>query len=206
MGRCDGRYGAYLAVFDRKTAGRSRNTKWAQRQGRTGLLVKSLVTEVTSGARMTDERQGADRPEWQRPPFEDGNLAAMTHGATSPRKVAELFPEVRAEIERAIRSLWVADVDQLAVERCAWTVSQLRLLERYLSDHGGLSRPNGKPNGAWALYVQLEGRIEGWLTVLGLTPDSRNRLLGRPTVEPADDGPMTFTLTLSRTVSTRCRR
>jgi hypothetical protein len=111
-----------------------------------------------------------------RPPFVDGNLDALRHGADSPRMVAPLAQE----FERALLLVapWTArpafDVARASLARVE---AQLALLHSYLDAHGLLD-DDGQPPPAANRLNRLEARASTLRGELGLTPLALTKLLG----------------------------
>jgi hypothetical protein len=111
-----------------------------------------------------------------RPPFEGGNLAALRHGADSPRMVAPLA----LEFEQALPVVapWAAQpVFAGARAALAWVEAQLVLVQAYLDQHGLLDG-NGQPRPAARRLDRLEARASTLRAELGLSPQALARLLG----------------------------
>ncbi len=111
-----------------------------------------------------------------RPPFEPGNLAALRHGATSPRMVAPIAAERAARLPQV--APWTArDAFAGTREDLAWTEAQIMLLRAYIDDRGTLDG-DGLPIPAQALHDKLVSRAQSLRTELGLTSQSLAKLLG----------------------------
>lgn len=109
-------------------------------------------------------------------PFQQGNQAAMTHGAASPNVVRPLADAIAAELlEQApwLRSqLYTGTVGALA-----WVEAQCVLIREWLDAHGLLDG-EGMPRPAATWLVKLEARAENLRARCGLDPLSMAKLLG----------------------------
>ena len=123
--------------------------------------------------------------EWRPPrdyswaPFEPGNEAALTHGASSPRHVAPLAALIAQELVEVVP--WVTSPAFAAeLQAWAWAEAEVRLLRAWLDEHGILSDPDpaeALPRPALAALHRAETRAAKARTRLGLNPVAWARLL-----------------------------
>lgn len=109
-----------------------------------------------------------------RPPFAEGNLAAIRHGADSHRMVAPLAQA----LERAllVAAPWTARPEFAdARASLAWVEAQLVLLQAYLDEHGLIA--DGQPRPPAVRLDRLEARASTLRSELGLTPLALAKLL-----------------------------
>lgn len=107
------------------------------------------------------------------PPFEDGNLAAVRHGAYSPRQVSALAAEI---VERVALDAYLRE-PRYAAALWAWASAEARcqLLREYLDEQGPLD-PKGRPRPAVDALIRFERLAGEQRQRLGLDPLSRARL------------------------------
>lgn len=131
-----------------------------------------------------DPGEEIERPSWWRPPapYEPGNLAALKHGAYSPRRVDPLATElVDATLEAAAApgsstGFLTEPSYRPAVWAWARAEAKIQLLTEYLEDHGGDIDAEGEIRGAASLLEKVERRCESLRARLGLDPLARARL------------------------------
>ncbi len=121
-----------------------------------------------------ESKPGARYPGDTRPPFEEGNVAALHHGAYSPRKVDPLAAEILAQTRQHVTG-WRA-TDEASVWAWARTEARIQLLTEWLADRGGDLDDAGAVRPAADLLTKLEARAESMRGRLGLEPLSRARL------------------------------
>ena len=121
-----------------------------------------------------------------RPPFEEGNLAALRNGADSPRMVAPLAQA----LERALLVVapWTARPEFAGARASlAWVEAQLVLVQAYLDEHG-LIDADGQPRPPAVRLDRLEARASTLRSELGLTPLALAKLLAKLAVFASADG------------------
>jgi hypothetical protein len=100
----------------------------------------------------------------QRPPFEPGNEAAVTHGARSPKRIEELARRIDADLLQ--RAPWVAEYPE-ALTAYARAESVARLL------YSAVTKPGMRLGDTIvARYVTAENAAAKHRDALGLTPRS----------------------------------
>jgi hypothetical protein len=115
----------------------------------------------------------------QRPPFENGNGAAVRHGAQSPAMVEARLPAAVEEVVQAIArdTPYLAAPDMFLVERLARLLVRARLIDDHLDrQDGSLIDERGRPRGPAELSLRLEHQIREHCKVLGLSPTTRAEL------------------------------
>lgn len=113
---------------------------------------------------------GADARGYSRPPFDAGNNAAETHGATSPRKVRPLADQLVRDLSTV--APWCAqEAFASTVAAWAWSESQTALLRAYI-DECGLIDAEGRPLPALTMLDRCEARAARLRADLGLNPRS----------------------------------
>ena len=119
-----------------------------------------------------------ERPSWSRPPFPEGNTAAVRHGGYSHR-VSE--PRARAILDQLRREnpAWIEDVDDFALTAWARVEARVQIVEEYVQTHGELTT-KGNPTPAASFLTRLQRTAADHRARLGLDPLSRARL-GRDT-------------------------
>jgi len=110
------------------------------------------------------------------PPFEPGNEAALTHGATSPRyiepRAAEIAEAILSAEDMADLTSPRYRLDVLALARAE---AQIERLDKWLgSEVGDLS--DTRRLAAYGLLDKAERRAAGCRTRLGMSPLARARL------------------------------
>jgi len=116
------------------------------------------------------------------PPFEEGNHAATKHGAQSPRRLAPIVAELKAQLLEA--APWCAPAAFApAVESWAAAEAQCRLLRSWLDEVGMLDEV-GEPRKALATLDRADVRADRARKALGLSPSSWAQLLKAMTVAP----------------------
>jgi len=113
------------------------------------------------------------------PDFEQDNTLGLRHGAYSSRVVEPVAARLVAELEASAPE-WIETVDRAAVDAWARAESQVEVVDRWLTEHGGPVDDKGKVRPAADLLVRLERRAADARTRLGLDPLARARL-GRDT-------------------------
>lgn len=108
------------------------------------------------------------------PPFEPGNVAALTHGAWSPRKVDPLAREILVATAQHVD--WWTPADQTSAWAWARAEARVQLVTEWLADHGGTLDDDGTVKPAAELLLRLERTAQSLRSVLGLDPLSRARL------------------------------
>jgi hypothetical protein len=114
---------------------------------------------------MTDEKTA----DWQRPPFEEGNDAAVTHGARSPRKVEAIARQVNDEL--LDRYEWIADFPE-TLTALARAEGVTRLLFADLATHGIYDKRGQFKASVIARYQSAENLGAKLRASLGMTPAS----------------------------------
>jgi len=102
------------------------------------------------------------------PPFEAGNEAALTHGATSERHIRPLARNHRRRLMRQMR-LRAGDVDPIGrayLEFLCRTTAKLVLIDEWLDEHG-LIRDDGSLQPCMSVYVSLTNSATRTLAKLG---------------------------------------
>jgi hypothetical protein len=113
--------------------------------------------------------------EGQRPPFQPGNTAALVSGYRSPRKIAEVVTEVRAEMVDA-DPLLANPRHGYALDAAAWAVSEVRLLRQHVATVG-MFDGNGRPRQALLDRLRTsEAKSARALAAIGFDPTSEARL------------------------------
>jgi hypothetical protein len=123
---------------------------------------------------------------WTWPPFEPGNLAALRHGARSPRTLAPIADQLAAGLGQV--APWTAAVSfQGTVASWAWAEAQAHVLRAWLDEHG-LVDDDDQPRPATRMLEGVEGRLAGLRAQLGLTPLALGRLLATLSQVDGDKG------------------
>lgn len=123
---------------------------------------------------------GDDLTEWapafpgQRPPFRDGNTAALHHGARSARVVQPIADDLLQSAVSEVPYLAEARYGP-ALRSWARAEAQCQLLGAYLTEHGVLDEA-GDPRPAEMALHRVENRAARLRDVLGLTPASAARI------------------------------
>jgi hypothetical protein len=109
------------------------------------------------------------------PRFDEGNDAALTHGAWSARKVQPLADQLHASLER-IAPWTTSEAFAGTVQSWAWAEGQASILRDYVDQHGhfdsdGVERP------AVRTLDRIEVRLDKLRDALGLTPKALTKLL-----------------------------
>lgn len=115
---------------------------------------RSAETFSATVRRMGSERRIARGYSW--PPFERGNTASLTHGATSERKIR---PLARTHCRRVLRQIGLraTDLDPIGkayLEHYCRLTAKVILIDPYVDEHGLLDE-EGTPLSCMRLYVQL---------------------------------------------------
>ena len=127
------------------------------------------------------DRVPARRYSW--PPFEAGNVAALRHGARSPRRLGELASALAAELTSA--APWTS---RPAFHRAvtAWATSEAACeLYRVHFDRVGLFDEAGELQAGLDRWDRAEGRASRLRDRLGLDPIAYARLVRLVSDEPA---------------------
>jgi len=132
----------------------------------------------------TPKRRGPDwRPSlrgsrgYSWPPFEEGNAAALTHGAFSAGRVQPVADALAEQL--AETAPWTAQpAFRAVVASWAYAEAQAALLRLWL-DREGVLDDEGAPRPATALLEKVESRAAHGRGELGLTPASWARLVAR---------------------------
>jgi hypothetical protein len=136
---------------------------------------------VSAGAGTTET------PAWSRPPFEEGNLVALRHGARSPRVLQPIVDAVLAEA--AVSASWAMRPAFAAeLTSWAWAEARCRVLRHWIDEHSLLSEESQQAAGELA---RAEARAATARDRLGLNPLALARLMTTLDSAPAgtdDDG------------------
>ncbi len=120
------------------------------------------------------------------PPFEDGNTAALTHGAWSPRTVQPIADEVFAHFV-AVAPWVTSPAFEGTVRSLAWAEAQARLLRADIDAHG-IYDDEGEERAAVRTLDRIEGRLAKLRDQLGLTPAALGKLLATAATVAAATG------------------
>ena len=112
------------------------------------------------------------------PPFTDGNLVGVRHGALSPRLVGERAQALIDALHEE-HPAWITNLDGRAVAAWARAEARCDLLHEWL-DGRPVVQDDGKPHPAEELLVRHERRAADLRARLGLDPRARAEL-GRTT-------------------------
>lgn len=129
---------------------------------------------------------GGPARRYSREPFKPGNLAAVRHGARSPRLVEPLAAEA---IELLTSSApWLAS-STFEASLAAWgrTEAKIALVSTYLDEVGVLD-DDGQPRPAVELVVRLERLAADLRGRLGLDPSSAARIARDLSTSVRDEG------------------
>ena len=88
------------------------------------------------------------------PPFQNGNEAAVRHGANSPAQIVQV---ARGQKRRLLRQtgLRAADLDGIGLallDNWARAQAKVELLDRWLAEHGILVEEGGEPTPPMRIY------------------------------------------------------
>jgi hypothetical protein len=120
------------------------------------------------------------------PPFRPGNLAALRHGARSPRILAPIADQLAAGLAHV--APWTsAALFQGAVASWSWAEAQAVVLRAYLDEHG-LVDDDDQPRPATGMLERVEARLAGLRGQLGLTPVALGKLLATLSQVDGDRG------------------
>jgi hypothetical protein len=120
------------------------------------------------------------------PPFATGNLAALKHGARSPRILTPIADQLAAGLGQV--APWTSAASfQGTVASWAWAEAQAHVLRAWLDEHG-LVDDDGQPRPAARMLEGVEGRLAGLRAQLGLTPLALGRLLATLSQVDGDKG------------------
>ena len=115
------------------------------------------------------------RPQRNHADFEDGNQAAVKHGATCQRRWRPIADHLAAEIVND--AAWLGrPAFRHAVEAWAAVEAQSQLVDAWIDEVGPLTAKGG-PRAAMALSDRLHSRAESLRARLGLDPASMSKLL-----------------------------
>lgn len=112
-----------------------------------------------------------------RPPFTNGNLAALKSGAQSPRRIEKLVPSMEQHVQEAIESERgrVTPGDWIIGRRLARTLAQLQLVDRYEDELGGPLDGRGRERPHTGRADRYENRLlkQAWALGLGRMAEAR---------------------------------
>lgn len=113
-------------------------------------------------------------PAWHRPPFAEGNSAAVTHGAMS---AALAEPRAEAIAESAVAAVPYLGTPDFAPAVKAWARAEasLELLAEWVDQHGLLA-DDGTPQPWVTTLIRFDRMAAQHRGRLGLDPTSRARL------------------------------
>lgn len=112
-------------------------------------------------------------------PYEEGNKAAVTHGAYSRDLVNKTADEIWDPIFAQIQTLQgYHDVDQLLVAEFRQTTAQLHQLRKRTTELGGLLDREDKPRPYWVLEDKLARRWLDQAKALGIGAAERAKVFG----------------------------
>ena len=129
-----------------------------------------LVRKDGTAAPSWGDRRGYS---WEQ--FRVGNLAAATHGARSDRLVSKRAEEVFAALLEV--APWVTDLDRAAVARYTRNEARATMLSDYVARVGAEQGPEHVPPTLWDSATRADLAADKLAGALGLTPESRARLL-----------------------------
>jgi hypothetical protein len=107
--------------------------------------------------------------DWQRPPFEPGNEAALKHGARSPRRVEEIANRISTDLLE--RAPWVASYPE-ALSALARAEAVTQLLFRDIATGGIYDKSGNFKASQLARWSTAENTASRIRSTLGLTPES----------------------------------
>jgi hypothetical protein len=120
------------------------------------------------------------------PPFQPGNLAALRHGARSPRILAPIADQLAVGLAQV--APWTsASSFQGTVASWSWAEAQAVVLRAYLDDCG-LVDDDSQPRPAAGMLERVEIRLAGLRGQLGLTPLALGKLLATFSQVDGDKG------------------
>jgi hypothetical protein len=120
------------------------------------------------------------------PPFEPGNLAALKHGARSPRVLRPIADRLAVGLAQV--APWTSAASFAgATASWSWAEAQAQVLGAYLDEHG-LVDDDGQPRPAAGMLERVEGRLAGLRGQLGLTPLALGKLLATLSQVDGDKG------------------
>lgn len=108
-------------------------------------------------------------------PFEKGNLVSVKHGADSERLVDAQADDLHAALVEVCP--WVTDLDAGAVRRYCRAEARAVLLSDYVSRVAAEQGPECVPVTVWDSATRADLAADKLSSSLGLTPESRARLL-----------------------------
>lgn len=122
-----------------------------------------------------------ETPAWSRPPFEEGNLVALRHGARSPRVLQPIVDAILAEVVQsapwAMRPAYAAELTSWA-----WAEARCQILRHWIDEHSLLSDEAQQAAGELA---RAESRAASARDRLGLNPLALARLMTTLDTAPA---------------------
>jgi hypothetical protein len=129
---------------------------------------------------------GGPRRGYSWPPFEPGNLAALKHGARSPRILAPIAEQLGAGLAQV--APWTSAASfQGTVASWSWAEAQAVVLRAWLDEHA-LVDDDGQPRPAAGMLERVEGRLAGLRGQLGLAPLALGKLLATLSQVDGDKG------------------
>lgn len=132
------------------------------------------VTEPTDAVH---RRRGSGVPArgYSWPPFEEGNEAALVHGARSPRKVQPIADELHGHL-LSVAPWCASPAFQGAARSWSWAEGQAHLLRAHVDEHGHFDE-EGEERSAVRTLERVERRLIRLREGLGLTPAALGKLL-----------------------------
>jgi hypothetical protein len=110
-----------------------------------------------------------------RPPFAEGNEAAVKHGGTSPKRWRPIAEHLAAEV--VTDAPWLTrPAFRHSVDAWAACEAQSQLVDAWIDEVGPLTAKGG-PRAAMALSDRLHARAASLRARLGLDPQSMSKLL-----------------------------
>jgi hypothetical protein len=111
-------------------------------------------------------------------PYQEGNTAALTHGAYSPSLVTKTAEEIWADMEEQLEQMpgYMA-ADRILVDELREVVSQLVLLRRHRAEKGVLDEKGDPRSFVW-LEDKLGRRLVDLAKALGLGTTERAKVFG----------------------------
>jgi hypothetical protein len=130
--------------------------------------------------------QGGPARGYSWPPFPPGNLAALRHGARSPRILAPIADQLAAGLAQV--APWTSAASfQGTVASWSWAEAQAVVLRAWLDEHG-LVDDDDQPRPATGMLERVETRLAGLRAQLGLTPLALGKLLATLSQVDGDKG------------------
>ncbi len=121
----------------------------------------------------TEGRGAASGYSW--PPFEAGNVAALKHGATSPRTVAAKAAEVRAQLLEQFAYL-AEDIFAESVERYCRAEARAVLLHDHIERVAAEQGVEAVRPYLWQEAARAEGNAQKFASDCGLDPAGHARI------------------------------